>query len=680
MFFKQIRKNAAKSRKTEGLFYGTLVIAIIACYTLLSLGSQDVMRFLETMESDAVGRVLSMIPVLYIVSLFFVFFLVYFAYNYQLEQRKKELGIYLILGMKRSRLFALLIGETLWNGGASLLIGLPAALFLTEMISLTTAKVVGMGIIGHKLSISAYAVVGTVVGFFVVQMMSAVVLSARYIRKEPIELLKSEVPKEQEITSERKGMITFLFGITGLLLAYAGGVFLLGRLKPGIVAGILVLGGAGTFLLYRGMGFFIGNQIRKKAPEKAGLYVFSGRQIQEHVTGQHRMLAVSSLLLLVALVCVSFGIGVAAGRSGANQRSVDFSVNGKEEEIREFINEDGNASRFAAYYPMELGAVYLEEHTFSWGSFLTALKEQPNSELRDNMVEYYGPTTDTYLISVASYNHLLKSKGEQEIKLEKNQVALYTSNRDSKEYMEILKGALKYGGSAQLEGRKLELLPRLYTDNIVADRKIQLYNALIVPEELFEEIFPEKEEPFCWNLVLEESEVQANGLMQEIQEGVKLLDKAGLEYESYLGGIGRNLFYTVASSYLTIYVGFLFLVIANTVLGIKALIQQKESRHRYRTLLMLGADTEQMCQSAQKQLRLFFGLSSGVAICSAVFGIISMFTSFLKLPDISVLPRVILLTVIAFAVFMGVEWLYLRSVIRTSRKEIQSLYHGDRRN
>lgn len=54
MFFKQVWRNAAKNRKGNGLFYGSLVIAIIAFYTLLSLGEQDVMRFLGTIDRKSV--------------------------------------------------------------------------------------------------------------------------------------------------------------------------------------------------------------------------------------------------------------------------------------------------------------------------------------------------------------------------------------------------------------------------------------------------------------------------------------------------------------------------------------------------------------------------------------------------------------------------------------------------
>jgi putative ABC transport system permease protein len=109
MFFKHVRRNAAKYRKNNGLFFSSLVVAIVAFYTLLSLGDQDVMRFLKTIESDAVSKLMLLVPVVYMISLFFVFFLVYFAYRYQLDNRKKEFGLYLMLGMKRSTLFAMLM-------------------------------------------------------------------------------------------------------------------------------------------------------------------------------------------------------------------------------------------------------------------------------------------------------------------------------------------------------------------------------------------------------------------------------------------------------------------------------------------------------------------------------------------------------------------------------------------
>ncbi len=154
MFFDFVKRNSRKTRKENGVYFASLIVSIVAFYVILSLGDQDVMLYLKTIESDAVERLLLLIPVLYAVSLVFVFFLVYFANRYQLQQRSHEFGLYLMMGMKQSRLFLMIMGETIWNGIVALCIGLPISLFLTELINLTTSRLVGMGIIGHAFRIS----------------------------------------------------------------------------------------------------------------------------------------------------------------------------------------------------------------------------------------------------------------------------------------------------------------------------------------------------------------------------------------------------------------------------------------------------------------------------------------------------------------------------------------------
>lgn len=184
MFFKQIRRSAARNRKGNGLYFASLVIAIVAFYTLLSLGSQDVMKFLRTVESDAVGKLLMLLPIVYGVSLFFVFFMVYFACRYQISRRRKEFGIYLMMGMRRGRLLGMLFGETLLNSIISLVTGIPIALLLTEGISLATAKIAGLGIIGHTFNFSGTAILWTVAGFILVQFLSMAILSVKIVRAQ----------------------------------------------------------------------------------------------------------------------------------------------------------------------------------------------------------------------------------------------------------------------------------------------------------------------------------------------------------------------------------------------------------------------------------------------------------------------------------------------------------------
>lgn len=680
MFFKQVRRNAAKSRRSNELFFGSLVIAIVAFYTLLSLGDQDVMQFLKTVESDAVGKLMHLIPVVYIVSLFFVFFLVYFAYRYQLDNRRKEFGLYLMMGMRRSGLFAMLMSETIWNSLVSVLIGLPISLLLTEVISLATAKIVGIGIIGHRVSFSASAVLGTVIGFGLVQMIAMLFLCAELGQKEPRELLQTDSPDKQVSISKKRGWLCFIAGILLLIIAYLAGIFLMKSLNIIIILLICGFGASGTFLLYRGMGVFIGHRIQQKSPSKSGLFTFTARQIQENVLHQHKTLAIASLLILMALSCISFGIGIASARGSESARSVDFSIDGSEQSVSEFFSSDENAPFIAAYYPIFIGHMDTDVHEFSWG-LAPALETQPKSDLRDNMIENFtGEARSPYIISQTSYNDLLRSIGKAPIEFEGNQVALYTSNGSSQDFYDILGGALEAGAYVEINDERYELLPDLYIDNIVADRKITLYSALIVPDEQCQNLIIDGgDEAFCWNVVLSDDIVQQEGLMQAIVSMGEKLTAAGLVYESYLTGIGRNLFYTVAASYLTIYLGVLFMLIANTVIGLKFLMQQRANKRRYLTLLMLGAGNEDISISAKKQIRLFFALVVGVAAFSSVFAVVSMFSSFLKLPAGASVSSVILLAGIGFLLFIMIEFVYITIVEKISRREIQALRVTDRR-
>ncbi len=665
MFFKQVYRNAAKNRKGNGLFFGSLVIAIVAFYTLLSLGEQDVMRFLATIESDAVHKLMLLLPAVYILSLFFVFFLVYFSCKYQMDDRRTEFGMYLMLGMKRRRLFSMLFGETLWNSLISLLIGLPVALCLTEVISLATAKLVGLGIVGHHFTLSSGAILWTISGYIIVQLLSMLILCISLVRTEPAELIRGNSQKAQTEMSNRKSTVTFILGIVLLLFAYYLGLFHLKDLN--YLTFLLLLSGiVGTFLLYRGLGEFLGKRIRRKSPTAKRLTTFTNRQIQENVIHQYTAITISSLLLLVALSCVSFGISLWLERT-TDTRSTDFSIFGSESEIHDILEQEDVRDMIKTSYPLYLSPT---DARISVDEFSEALRK---TEGGDNAAKYL---SIDYIIAEGSYNDLMHAMGKERISLSHTQTAVYSSPdwEDA-----LLNAALKKDVSIQINGSKYSLLPRLYQDNIVADRAITLSNALIVPDTLYSTL-AEEPEPYCTNINLKDETVEQMGLMQAITKMDGILSKTDLTYDSYLSGIGRNLFNTVSASYLTIYLGILFLLIANTVIGLKYLIQQRQNRHRYRTLLMLGASTKELCDSVKRQIKVFFSMVLVVAVISSIAAIYSMFSVLTGFPPGTSIRTVITFAAIVLAVFIITEILYIKIVTRTAYREIYALETEERRN
>ena len=210
MFSNLILRNSRRSRKENGLFFSSLVISIVAFYMILSISTQDVMLFLQKMESDAVDKLLLLIPAFYGMTLGILFFLIYFACKYQFERRRHEFGVYLMLGMRRSKLFGMLLAEDFLTSILAMLIGLPVAVVLSEIVSLVTAKLVGMGIIGHQFSLSWFAIEWTLAGFLAIKLTALLILSGRISRQEIGTLLS------QPTNRPKKQMPSVIYGLAAI--------------------------------------------------------------------------------------------------------------------------------------------------------------------------------------------------------------------------------------------------------------------------------------------------------------------------------------------------------------------------------------------------------------------------------------------------------------------------------
>lgn len=670
MFFDFIKRNSSKTRKENGVYFASLIISIIAFYVILSLGEQDVMIYLKTIESDAVAKLLLMIPMLYIVSLFFVFFLVYFANRYQLQRRSHEFGIYLMMGMKSSKLFAMIMAETLWNGLIALLIGIPISLFLTEIISLTTSRLIGMGIIGHKFHISWTGLALTVLGFIMVQLLAMFILSFIMSKKEPVDLLNEQKEKSQRILSPLWGWINFILGLVFLCVAYILSILHLQSLDNLIFTLILFIGISGTFMLFRGLGSFIGRWIRRKSSSSTGLFTFTGRQLQENVFHQSSSLAISSLLILFAMVCFVFGISTILIQGGASGKTTDFTFEGSEKEIVSLLTSDKLKPYVKDYYPMKLG--HLRTDNFSWAGLEESISREKNSQEKENLLRNLSYQDRPYLIAVSSYNKTLQSMNKPPIVLGNNEAAVYSSSEFPYSHG-VLSKVLESNPTIYINEKPYKLTSTLYTSNLVADRAITISYGLVVPDDIYDNLTRNSEESTFFNMVLNPDFVREKGLMQAMYQVDELLNTSGLKYESYLASMGRQIFYIVAGSYTTIYLGVMFLIIANTVLGLKFLMQQRSTRHRYSTLSMLGASIKSLCSSARIQIWWYFGLVIAVALISSIFGIWSMINTFIIMPKESNFISIILLAVIAIVIFVVFELCYIWMIQKNSDEEIKKL-------
>jgi putative ABC transport system permease protein len=142
--------------------------------------------------------------------------------------------------------------------------------------------------------------------------------------------------------------------------------------------------------------------------------------------------------------------------------------------------------------------------------------------------------------------------------------------------------------------------------------------------------------------------------------------------------MGRQLFYVVASSYTTIYLAVIFLIIANTVMGVQFLMQQQKTGKRYRTLIRLGSHYKLLCQSARQQIRWYFGIPVVIAAIGSLFGVKSLFTGTL-MPGMQEEAFALLIIAAAMiAVLCVVELIYMFSVMKLSDRHLLELMDNRR--
>ena len=667
-------QNSRKNRKDNGLFFVSLIIAIVAFYIILSLENQGVIVYLRTMESDAVDKLFLLIPALYAMSLFILFFLVYFAGKYQLERRSHELGMYLVLGMKRSKLLLMLFMEELWNSVLSLAAGISLAVLLSEFISLITVKVVGIGIIGHEFTFAWSAVKGTILGYFIIRICAICFLSIQFTRRDLMQLLSDS--QEEKSRKKRLGImgVQWCLGVFLLVVAYAKAMDQDAMLQLQGTLVILVAGILGTGLLFRGLGIFF-EVLLKKRGKKNGLGMFTFRQLQETVFLKPLSLTVSSLLLLMAFCCFGYGISVFF-TANQESHSMDYTFAAEADEVNRildalelapYVNETAFVQ--AGNYHMET-----EEMKFSATELMDAISQQEESNNKDILLNNLQYFEYPYLISLDGYNAVLEMMGKEPIVLQENEVAFYSDPEFAQyDYMEVLAEALQSQIHVEFGKERYAVQDTYYKDSIVTDRFLTIGMGFIVPEEVFENYTSPKNINSFYNLTLEPTFVEKKGLMQAMEQVNQKLDTTKLRYESYLQNMGRELFYRVAASYTTVYLAVIFLLIANTVVGVQFLMHQQKAKHRYQSLIHLGATDEMLCGSARTQINWYFLLPLTVAFVSSFFGIKVLFRRITTTAMQSEGTQLILGSVLVLVFLCVIELCYVIAVKKASDHNIETL-------
>ena len=188
MLFSLSIKNMKKSIKDYGIYFFTLVIGVAIFYVFNSL---------ETSSNGAAERIYKIYY--YIndtntgnckcVCGSMLGFLMVYANRFLIRRRKKEFGVYLLLGMGKGAVSRILFFETVFIGVISLAIGLCIGVFGAQLASIAVANMFQVDMSRFTFTFSPDAFGKTILYFSIMYVIVMIFNTVSVRRSRPIELL-----------------------------------------------------------------------------------------------------------------------------------------------------------------------------------------------------------------------------------------------------------------------------------------------------------------------------------------------------------------------------------------------------------------------------------------------------------------------------------------------------------
>ena len=190
---------AAGNLKLNRRFYAPYLLTVVVCCSMFyNLGfvqySQGLKRVGGAVTRTMLDMMLSMGAV--IVALFSLIFLLY-SNSLLMKQRKRELGLYSVLGMQKRNIARVLLWESVCVNGLGILLGLGIGILLSKLALLVLCAILRFDV-PFGFEVSPVAVLLTVGVFVIISFINLLLSLFRVSLLNPIELLHGSSQGEKE--------------------------------------------------------------------------------------------------------------------------------------------------------------------------------------------------------------------------------------------------------------------------------------------------------------------------------------------------------------------------------------------------------------------------------------------------------------------------------------------------
>ncbi|MGV2803285.1 FtsX-like permease family protein [Clostridium perfringens] len=681
MYFKIALNNVRKSFKDYSIYFLTLTLGVCIFYAFNSVGDQKAFLELGKRQAEYINILQRLISGISVFISCVLGGLILYANNFLVKKRKKELGIYMTLGMGKNKISKILTYETALVGIISLVVGLGVGIIVSQGISAFAAKLFEVSLSNYKFLLSTDAILKTILYFGIIFIL-VMLFNTFVISKYKLIDMLTAAKKNEDIKIKNPILIAIIFFISLGLLGVAYKLVIKVGLNPtdSMFLVSIVLGILGTLLLFFSLAGFVLYVLQKnKNVYLKGLNIFVLRQMNSKINTNFLSMTVICLMLFLTISTLATGLSFKNALEKGLENTTPFDASATyyidkdskiktaEESIKELGFKFNPEDKIVSYNEYKLEKTNLE-------SLLNKNAEGKNIKDIVEAMTYKG----TNAISISSYNDIRALSGEKSVSLSNNEV-LISSNLGEVE--NTLKNIIKNNDKIEIDGKEYKIA----NNALIGEGKVikeafestgmtNNFFTLIVPDNVVSNLNPIANKiniNFPKNSKEEEQRVQK--LFNDYRDGIVDLSKYG-----FVNGYTRARIYednngmTNTVLFIGIYLGVIFLISSTAVLALQQLSEASDSIDRYKSLRRIGVSQKMINKSIFTQVSIYFGLPLVVALVHSVVAIkvVNGFLTMFNKPDIGASSLVTaLIMVIVYGGYFYATYTGYKSTVKNALKQ-----------
>ena len=671
--------NMKKSIKDYGIYFLILVLGVAIFYMFNSLDSQEAMLKVSESTRSLIKLMISMLGMVSVFVAVVLGLLIVYANNFLINRRKKEFGIYMLLGMGKRQISSIILLETIFIGIISLFVGIVVGIFGSQFMSILVAKMFEADMTDFQFIFSKDACIKTCIYFAIMYIAVMLFNTLTVSRYKLINLLHAR-KKNQTVKIKNPILSIIIFIIASTILGYAYWTVTVNfksldtanKMLPPILMGII--GTIGVFWSLSGFILTVVKSIKSVYLKNTNMFIL--RQINNKINTTVVSMSIICLMLFMTISILSSSLALrnTMQRDLLEMTPVDInlykianlpekSVNrsGRETIYTDIQRQDSRISVIDTLKNNGLDMNTLKDITeisvytnpdLTWERFFGSYIE----ELRDSypMLSY---NTTEEIIKVSDYNKIANLYGLEKYELSDDE---YIMLCDFKSQREIRNKVLKNSQNVlDIAGKQYKSKYNECKDGFVVMSTSHVNTGIILVPDNCPLTDDMKEMSFVaanYNANTEEEYSRIEKIFtDDNSELLQKLNINGLELDglSKTSIMEASIGLATLITFIAIYLGIIFLIASSAILAIQQLTESSDNKQRYTILRKIGCDEKMINKSLFSQIGIFFGMPLVFAMIHSIFGIqfvIKMMAGIASEKDL--LPSVIA-TVVAISIIYG---------------------------